>query len=306
MVNEYFDCELVKERFALLLSKLHETGLPAEYISQVIVESSFFDCFEKNDLTAFLSSSLESITSNVFRKEVIYDYSSKPGDPYYWAGLIIMSVMMNLRTPLKRILLIMPLPEIVSCFALYHEMNDEQFLEHFVSIEKERSLLKIIRKDKRLSLSKISFLTGIKVSTLERMDASTEALLSSSFSSLSLLADLFSLSTDVFKKVSSYVPYSDSILRSEKMETLLGKNLCIYFNIPAEKGFSITREYVENKEIRRLLQGKKALVDLSDPFGIAYLSCGCVKRKILSKEEFLLLYQKSVQELKAQENGLLF
>ena len=306
MVNEYFDCELVKERFALLLSKLHEAGLPSEYIGQVITESSFFDCFEKNDLDSFLSLSLEKITSDVFGKDVVYDYSSKSGDPYYWAGLIIMSVMMNLRIPLKRILIIMPLPEIVNCFALYHEMNDEQFLEHFVSAQKERSLLKIIRKDKGLPLSKISFLTGIKRPTLVKADASTEALLSASFSSLSLLADLFSLSSDVFKKVSSYVPYSSSILQSEKMESILCKNICFYFNIPAEEGFAITREYVENKEIRRLLRGNKALVDLSDPFGIAYLSCGCVKRKLLSKEEFLFLYQKSVQELKGQVDSLMF
>ena len=306
MANEYFDCELAKERFALLLSKLHESGLPSEYINQVIIESPFFDCFEKNNLDALLSLSLEKITSDIFRKEVIYDYSLKPGDPYYWAGLTIMSVMMNLRIPLKRVLLTMTLPEIVSCFALYHEMNDEQFLEHFASIGKERSLLKIIRKDKGLSLSKISFLTGIKLPTLVKADASTEALLSTSFSSLSLLTDLFSLSADVFKRVSSYVPYSNSILRSEKMETILGKNLCLYFNIPAGKGFSITREYVESKEIRRLLRENKALVDLSDPFGIIYFSCGRVKRKLLRKEEFLLLYQKSVQELKEQVDGLVF
>lgn len=306
MANEYFDCGLVKERFALLLSKLHEEGLPSDYISKTIVESPFFDCFEKNDLALFLSTSLESISSEVFKKETVFDYSSLPGDAYYWAGLAIMKIVMNLRLPLRRVLFTMPIKEFVACFEPYHEMSDEQFLEHFSSVEKSRSLLKAIRAEKGFSLPKISFLTGIKMPTLARMDSSTESLLGTSFANLSALSSLLGIPCDAFKRTSSYVPFSPSLLRDEKMAEILGENIRLYFNVPAKKGFSIAREYLESKEIKAVLEKEKPIVDLSDPFGIIYLSGGRAKRRFLSKEEFLFLYSKSCDELKQETRALLF
>ncbi len=306
MANEYFDCELAKDRFALLLSKLHEAGLSSDYINKTIVGAPFFDCFEKNDLSSFLSSSLERISSEVFKKEVIFDYSREPGDPYYWAGLAIIKITMNLRVPLKRALLTMPLKEVASCFEPYHEMSDEQFLERYLFIEKSRSLLKSIREERGLSLSKISFLTGIKVPTLARMDLSTENLLNASFKSLAPLSALFSLPEDAFKKTSSYVPFSPALLGNQKMGEILGRRICLYFNIPAKEGFSIAREYLEGKGIKGIIRKGKPIVDLSDPFGVIYLSGGRVKRKFLAKEEFLLLYSGSCDELKQGTGALLF
>ena len=306
MTNEYFDCEVAKERFALLVSKLHGAGLPDDYISKVLVESPFFDCFESNDLSSFLGESLESISARVFRKEAIYDYSSVPADPYYWAGLVVMGIMMNGRIPLKRVLLTMDLSEIVSCFAPFHEMSDERFLEYFLSLEKERSLLKRIREEKGLSLRKIAFLAGIKMPTLVRIDSSSEALFGTSFASLSALASLFALSGDVFKRTSSYIPFSFDLLKNGKMEEKLGKNICLYFSIPLEKGFSISHYYLNDKEAKGLLGEKGAIVDLSNPFGILYLSSNRLKRKFLSKEEFLFLYVKSSSELQKETGGLLF
>ena len=109
-MNNYYkfiDATLVKNRFALLIAKLHDAGLLLDYINEVIVKSKFFDCFENNDLNEFMNSSFELITKNVFGKEVVYDYSHDLTNAYYWAGLAVMEIMMNLEIPLKRILLIL-------------------------------------------------------------------------------------------------------------------------------------------------------------------------------------------------------
>lgn len=208
MEIKFFEAPVIKEKFALLIAKLHSAGLLTDYINDTIIKSPFFDCFEKNDLEDFATLSFESITKAVFKKEVVYDYSLNYVNSYYWAGLSVMSIVMNLGMPLKRALLIMPLKEIVGAFDIYHEMHAEQFLNRYLELENERSLLKILRSSADLSVSKVSYLTGIKSSLLNLLDRSNDALFGTSLSNLAKLSQLFDISIDVFKRKSSLVPFS--------------------------------------------------------------------------------------------------
>lgn len=300
MENKLFDYDKVKERFALLIAKLHDAGLPIDYINQVIVKSPFFDCFEKNDLNEFMTMSFETITEKIFGKEVVYDYSKEFINPYYWAGLEVMDVMANLEVPLKRILLIMPLKEIIGCFDVYHEMHHSQFLNHYQHIENSRNVLRVLRDDAGYSNSKISYLTGIKQSLLNIMDRTNATLFGTSFSNLTKLSQLFDVSIDVFKKKTSYLPYSDVLLKSKTFEPIFVKNILQYFNFDEADAFTISERYIEDKESRALLVNNKVIVSLSDPFGVIYVSSNRINRKYLAKEEFFFLYKKSLDELRIQ------
>ena len=46
MEIKLFDASDIKERFALLIAKLHDAGFLLDYINEVMVKSSFFDCFD--------------------------------------------------------------------------------------------------------------------------------------------------------------------------------------------------------------------------------------------------------------------
>ena len=74
-MNKLYDSSEVKEKFAMLLSKLHMANLLTDYINDTIVKSDFFDCFEKNDFETFMSLSIETIIENVFKEEVVFDYN---------------------------------------------------------------------------------------------------------------------------------------------------------------------------------------------------------------------------------------
>ena len=306
MEIKHFNSELVKERFALLIAKLHDASFLTDFINDVIIKSPFFDCFENNDLTDFMTLSFETITEKYFGKEVVYDYSHNLINAYYWAGLSIMEIMMNLEIPLKRILIVMPLKEIVALYEPYHEMHPEQFLKHYQELENQRSVLKLLRNDANLSISKISYLTNIKSSLLNIIDNSNATLFGTSFSNLTKLSRLFNVSISVFKKKTSYVPYSSLIINSKTAEPILVKYILTYFNFSSGDKITITKNYLEDKEIKNLLKHYKVVVDLSNPFGVLYISSNRINRKYLTKEEFSFIYLKTIDELKLQVEGLLF
>lgn len=306
MEIKYFDSEQVKEKFALLLAKLHDAAFLTDYINDVIIKSSFFDCFENNNLNDFMTLSFETITEKYFGKEVVYDYSHNLINAYYWAGLRIMDIMMNLEIPLKRILIVLPLKEIVGLYEPYHEMHPDQLLQHYQELESQRSVLKTLRKAANLSIVKINYLTDIKIPLLNIIDNSNATLFGTSFSNLTKLARLFNVSISVFKKKTSYVPYSSIIINSKNNEPILVKNILAYFNFSTSDNIFITRNYLDEKEIKNLLKQYKAVVDLSNPFGILYKASNRINHKYLTKEEFTFIYLKTINELRLQIEGLLF
>lgn len=306
MENRFFDTSDVKEKFALLISKLNEAGFLLDYINDTIIKSPFFDCFENNDLQDFMTLSFETITEKVFGKEVAYSYNHNHVNPYYWAGLNVMNIMMNYKIPLKRLLIVMPLKEIVDCFDLFHEMNEIQFCEYYVKIEKERNVLKTLRNEFDLSLSKISFLTELKPSLLNLIDKSNETLFSTSFRNLNRLSDLFNVSIDVFKKESNYLPYSSFMIRGNDLKPILLKNMLKYYGFNETSKLITVDGYLSDKEIRDLLSINEVVVDLSNPFGVIYISSRRIVRKYMINSEFAFIYKKSIEELKTQVNALLF
>ena len=306
MEIKFFDAELVKERFATLLSKLHDAEFLTDYINDVIVKSPFFDCFENNNLIDFMTLSFETIAEKYFGKEVVFDYSHNLINEYYWAGLTIMEVMMNLEIPLKRILIVMPLREIVTLYEPYHEMHPMQFLRHYQEIEDQRNILKVLRNEANLSISKISYLTGIKAPLLNIMDNSNATLFATSFSNLTKLANLFNISISVLKKKTSFVPYSFSLLNSKTVEPILVNIILNYFNATSNDKHVVIHNYMEDKDIKNLLKEYKVVVDLSNPYGILYISSNRINRKYLTEEEFSFLYIKTIDELRLIVDGLLF
>lgn len=301
-----FEASLVKEKFALLIAKLHHAGLLIDYINDTIVRSPFFDCFEKNDIDDFMTLSFESITKEVFKKEVIYDSSLNYVDDYYWAGLSVMNVMMNLGIPLKRILIIMPLKEAVGAFEVFHQMHPARFLEHYLELESGRSVLKALRNEAGLSIPEIGYLTGIKTPILNVYNSSNSALLGGSFSNLTKLSVLFGVPVDAFRKESNFAPFSQYILHSKAFEPILIDGILGYFKIKEGASFVAVDRYLEEKETKALLKDHKVIVDLSNPFGIIRVSSNRICRKYLPDEGFRFIYKAAISKLKAQTDDLIF
>ena len=305
MENKYFETSDVKEKFALLISKLNEAGFLLDYINDTIIKSSFFDCFENNDLNDFMNLSFETITERIFGKEVVFSQMYNPINPYYWAGQTAMEIMMNYKVPLKRILLIMPLKEIVGSYTVYHEMNPIKFCEYYLQKEREKSIFKKLRRDNNLSIPNVSFLTAINPSILKIFDKSNDTLLSTSFRNIKRLANLFSLSSDVFKKESDYLPFSKYLINSKEFGSILCRNIMTYYGFDSAKFLTINH-YYDDKEIKVMLIDNKVIVDVSNPFGVIFYSSRKLTHKYLNEKEFYYIYRNTVNDVAEYIDGLLF
>lgn len=305
METRFYNSGDIKEKFATLIAKLHDAGFLTEYINEIMIQSSFFDCFEKNELSKFMDASFETIAASVFNKETIFDLNSPLSSEYYWAGLAIMDVVMNYHIPLKRFLLLFPLSDVVGSFNVFHEMHPIQFCEHYLAHEKRTSLLDILKKERGIKLSKVSDLTGISISSLRAFEKNNDALFATSFTNLSNLSKLFDINVDVFKKESSFQPFNLVMLQNPQFKEILVNNLLSYFNLEG-KTYKIIETFVDDKNKRLLLKKYNVLVDISNPFGVVYYSLNRMVYKYLNNNILFFIYKKTTTEFTKNSEDLFY
>ena len=304
-MKRMYESSEVKEKFAVLLSKLHQVNILSEYINDVVVHSKFFDCFENNDFEELMTLSYESIAEKVFNEEVVFDYSLEYVNEYYWAGLVYMNLLFNYSVPLKRAMIIFPLKKMVDLYYPYHEASFEKACEHYLNYEKETPILEILRKEKNIQLSKLSVITGINEKSLRVFDSSNAALFATSLNSLVKLAIFFEIDVSVFNTKSSCVCYSETFLHNEEFREIFKNTLLVYFGIKSKDAVLYQYNDLDNKEIRKALKNHDLLIMLFEPYGVIKLSNNLIVQKYVNQTEFLFLYARTIEEFKKTTDSLL-
>ena len=305
-MKKMYDSSEVKEKFAVLLSKLHIANLLADYISDVIVKSDFFDCFENNNFDEFMSLSFETITETVFGEEVVFDYSKDYVNEYYWAGLEYMDLLFNYGVPLKRAMLVFPLIKMVDLYYPYHEAHSRKTCEYYLEVEKNTPILNILRTEKGIQLSKLSVITKINEKTLRLFDSSNAALFATSVGTLNKFANFFGVNLSVFMSKSSCVPFSESLLRNDEFRKIFKDEMLRYFGVKLNDSLKFIYDPLDSKELRKEIKTHKILVILSNPYGIAKMQNNKMTEKYLSDNEFLFVYSNAVETFKTKIDFLLF
>ncbi len=77
-------------------------------------------------------------------------------------------------------------------------MDISALIEYFSKIEKKETILKALRKRRRVSLPKLSQETGIALTTLSKYNASDESLLKASFQAIYIISSYFDVSPTLF------------------------------------------------------------------------------------------------------------
>lgn len=290
----------IKNKFGTLLSVLHTEGFLDDAIDNGIIESTFFDCFENNNVNLFVNTGIEEIIQTVFSKSIYVDYNKALISEYYWAGQSYIQIMLNSNVPLKRALMLLPLKDMIDLYPVYHEMNPVKIRLKYKEIEDNVSILKVIRNINGYSIRKLSFLTGIKEITLATYDKSNEKLFNASSNNINKLLNVFNISKSIFNKESSYVPYFEFMFEDKEFVDLFLNNICEYLNIDIQEIKSIVY-LLDSKTIKKDLKKYKKLIYIKKP-GIIYSS-----RKVqqLEEKEYLSLFKKTIAEIinmKSNEN----
>ena len=202
----------LKKRFSLLLNYLLRSGLRQEYIEEKIVRDPYFLFLENNDVEAFLKTPFETIFKKVFLKETYIDYSLPLISEYIWAGEMYITIALNENIPLQRLFLLMPINVMLSLFNPYHEMNNYQLVKRYIDEYDKKSVLKLLAKEKDLSIREIAALTGISNKTLlSYLD--NKKLFKASSNNIYLLSSFFNVPICLLNKESAFLSFSSSYLK---------------------------------------------------------------------------------------------
>ena len=233
MIN-FINIELLKRKFATCIAKIHSfANIPLDNIDDKIIHSSFFDCFEENDISRFLNMSSEDVCYELFKMRYIKE-DVDIVDPVYWAGLQYMSIFLNFQLPLKTILLLCPLKEMVSHFEIYHEMNDIEIYKLFENKYFKKSILEKLRKEKGYSVRQLSDITGISQATLRYYETNNYNLFSASHEVILNLSSSLNTSLTFFSRYSGFIPFSKNLINDIGFKTIFFNNISKYYRITFE------------------------------------------------------------------------
>ena len=220
----------LKKRFPLLLNYLLCSGFRQEYIEEKIVKDPYFLFLENNEVETFLKTPFETIFKKVFLKEAYIDYSLPLISEYIWAGEMYITIALNENIPLQRLFLLMPISVMLSLFNPYHEMNNYQLVKRYIDEYDKKSVLKLLAKEKGLSIREVAALTAISQKTLQSY-LDNEKLFRASINNIYLLSNFFSVPICLLNKQSSYMPFSDFYLNDYQILSDFIVYLSTYLNI---------------------------------------------------------------------------
>ena len=230
-MEDNFDPIDYKNKFASLIALLHKVGITDDCISFKISTDEYFSLFEKNDHLKFTKISNEEILKDVFGKEdFLFDYEAPLTSEYVWSGLMYFTLLYEYHVPLERLFLIYPISAMIDKYHPYHEMPSNALYEQYLRDENEISIIKRLKKLRRLTSKQLSVLTGINERTINSYN-DNKKLFSASYANISLLAKAFKVKISTFKKKSDFVLLTDYSFNDEQFANNLKSKLIEFFNV---------------------------------------------------------------------------
>ena len=238
----FVDLTRFEETFATMLSSFHvDAGLSLDHISQKIIETDYFDFLEKNDWDAFdayCARPYQAMLKDLFRFDFNRELSFEKG-AVYWAGLTYMKAFLNYRIPLKQLFLLCPLQQMVRYFDPYHEMNFLRICEKLLHEDCRQSILKSLRKGRKITVPQLSFLTGISKATLLYYELDNDHLFKASSDNVLTLARILKTNPSIFYRRSFFNPISRFLLRDPEYANSLLAMLCAYYGLTQSEGLAV-------------------------------------------------------------------
>lgn len=220
-----------KRKFATLICKLYySAGISLEHINDELVFGNKFVYFENNHIELFMQKQYEELSKEMFNTQL--KYNSNEEGAIYWAAIQIMNIAINYDMPLKQVLLLCPLQEMVAYFEIYHEMNSIELYKNFINKEAKRSVLREIRMHNNYTQGDVASLTDIPLSTIKYLEKNNENIYNASFDKITKIMHSLGINDILlFMRHSNFVPVSEFLFESEEFLEQFKKRINNYYRL---------------------------------------------------------------------------
>ena len=243
----------IKKKFATLLSKIYTDGkISIDEINDKLIHNGFLNCFETNELDYFIDKSYEAIIKDMFNKETVFNEEINAA--IYWCGIQYMNIFLNKNIPLKQIILLCPINEMLKNYNFYHELAEKELIERFFEVNYSRSILRLLIKESGYTIKEISYLCDISENTIKYYEISNVNLFNASFNNIDRLMNILNVDNTYFYENSKFIPFSKSLLTNKDTRKMIDAYINGYYG---EK----TDVYYENGLFYIKKGNKKEFVD---------------------------------------------
>lgn len=224
---------LMKKKFGTLISKIFtDAKMSVALINDSLLKWNMFESFEKNNTEEFMNSSLDSLAKQLGCNSFVF--SEDINSVLYWVGIQYFNIFLNTRIPMKQIILLLPLDNLIDKYDLYHEMNEKEIVKDFLIDYGQESVLKKLRNKSDISISSLSFLTGISVNTIKFYEKSNKNLFNASFANITKIKKALKAEESFFYEKSEFIPYSENLWNDSIFIAAFKKNIKEYLNLSVE------------------------------------------------------------------------
>ena len=199
-----------------LLTCLNFLGYPFSTQQEKILSSELIKQYENGDDSGSWLD-LETCFKENFH-EAIMPKRYFVDDKFRWVGEAYLQLFMHFKRSFAYIFAYIPLEEMVSMYDVYHEMWWDQLFIAFDSFRKNRSLLRILLKNKRMSVDDLSAKSGVNYNSIDRYARSDGYLSKASLDNIYHIAkaldvdvNIFVSEIEVFEHHIEETPYQEAI-----------------------------------------------------------------------------------------------
>lgn len=244
MIN-YIDIYKLKDKFAKLLCRLYfNANIGLEGITNKIIYSKYFNCFEENNIEEFIVLNYEDIAKKLFNSDLRFVGEDNYNAALYWSGIQYINISLNLNIPLRQVFLLCPLNEMLTYFEVYHEMNNNVLIERYKKTISKKSILKRIRKDKGLTVKQLSFLSSISEMTIKYYEKENTNLFKASFENILSLTKALDIDYYLLIEKSNFIPISINLFNNTELRKNIFEDIFNYLQVKNKKALC----FLENNE----------------------------------------------------------
>lgn len=255
MIKVYYEQEII-DVLAAILTYGFTNKYSYKYIEECLISSSFINKLEDNEYDSVTN--VETVVKEVYKIDIKdkVDISFKA----LFLAESYIHLFFKLNKSFEYLFLYWPIEEFINKYDIYHEMDFSNLENDVLERIRNTTLLKKLSKDRKIKLSEISKLTGIKQFTINKYSKDDIHLFNASFINIYALTKLFNVKPNIF--IDSIGVYLDTSIYlfhqyNEEQRNHLGYYYANFFD---NRILDLNLKYIKDKKQYIGKNGYKLLV----------------------------------------------
>ena len=187
-----------KETFARLFVLAVQNKINFSSFTYLLERSKFISIVESGVYSDYLNKPLTEIFFDITGNKINEDTSYGIFNDAYWCGYSFFELFLRTHKPFSYIFLKLPFEKLIEVYSIYHEMDFSSLLAYFNEQEKKFTILRLLCKNKKVSLPELSSSTGINLATLSKYNSGDEFLYKASFQNIVIISNVLDAPINLF------------------------------------------------------------------------------------------------------------